>query len=84
LGTNVILDFGFWSREEREDFRSRAARLGASSKVHFLDVPSDELLRRLAQRNGEPGLAFHIPKEMMESWIAVFQKPDQDELKRRD
>jgi predicted kinase len=23
LGTNVILDFGFWAREEREDFRLR-------------------------------------------------------------
>jgi len=84
LGTNVILDFGFWAREEREDFRSRAKQLGASSEVHFLDVPSDELLRRLAKRNGEPGLAFHIPKEMMGSWIAFFQKPDQDELRGRD
>jgi len=37
LGTNVILDFGFWAREEREDFRSRAKQLGASSEVHFLD-----------------------------------------------
>jgi predicted kinase len=84
LGINVILDFGFWAREEREDFRSRAKQLGASSEVHFLDVPSDELLRRLAQRNGQPGLAFQIPKEMMESWIAFFQTPDQDELRRRD
>lgn len=84
LGTNVILDFGFWAREEREDFRSRAKQLGASSEVHFLDVPSDELLRRLAKRNGGPGLAFHIPKEMMGSWIAFFQKPDQDELRGRD
>ena len=24
LGTNVILDFGFWAREEREDYRLRA------------------------------------------------------------
>ena len=23
LGVNVILDFGFWSRSEREDYRSR-------------------------------------------------------------
>jgi len=38
LGTNVILDFGFWAREEREDYRSRAKQLGASSEVHFLDV----------------------------------------------
>ena len=29
LGTNVILDFGFWAREEREDFRLRAKHLGS-------------------------------------------------------
>ena len=84
LGTNVILDFGFWAREEREDFRARAKQLGASSEVHFLDVPSDELLRRLADRNARPGLAFHIPEEMMRPWIDLFQKPDQDELQRRN
>ena len=48
LDTSVVLDFGFWAREEREDFRSRAKRLGARSEVNFLEVPSDELLRRLA------------------------------------
>ena len=84
LGTNVILDFGFWAREEREDFRSRAARLGASSEVHFLDVPGDELLRRLAQRNAQPGLALRIPEEMLRPWIEFFQRPDRDELRRRD
>jgi len=84
-GTNVILDFGFWAREEREDYRSRAKQLGASSEVHFLDVPDDELLRRLAQRNTQSSvLAFHIPEEMMKPWIAFFQKPMPDELRRRD
>ena len=38
LGTNVILDFGFWAREEREDYRLRAKQLGASSEIHFLDA----------------------------------------------
>jgi predicted kinase len=84
LGVDVILDFGFWAREEREDFRSRAKQLGAGSEVHFLDVPSDELLRRLARRNAEPGLAFHIPEELMKPWIERFEKPDADELRRRD
>ncbi len=84
LGTSVILDFGFWAREEREDFRSRAKQLGASSEVHFLDVPSDELLRRLAYRNEQPGLAFHIPEEMMRPWIERFERPAADELQRRD
>jgi predicted kinase len=85
LGTSVILDFGFWAREEREDFRSRAKQLGASSEVHFLDVPEHELLRRLALRNAQdtPG-TFRITEAMMKPWIAFFQKPTPDELERRE
>jgi predicted kinase len=85
LGTNVILDYGFWAREEREEYRSRARQLGASSEIHFLDVPSEELLRRLARRNAQRSLtAFYIPEAMMKPWIAFFQKPTLDELERRE
>ena len=85
LGTNVILDFGFWAREEREDYRLRAQRLGAGSEVHYLDVPPDELLRRLAQRNAQPSAqCFVIAEDAMKSWIGFFQKPTTDELVRRE
>jgi len=85
LGTNVILDFGFWAREEREDYRSRAKHLGASSEVHFLDVSEDELLRRLEERNSQPSQeSFLISEEAMKPWIAFFQKPTPDELERRE
>lgn len=85
LGTNVILDYGFWAREEREEYRSRARQLGASSEVHFLDVSPEELLRRLARRNAQRSLtAFYIPEAMMQPWIAFFQKPTLDELERRE
>ena len=85
LGSSVILDFGFWSRDEREDFRSRAKRLGAASEVHFLEVPEAELLRRLSTRNAElPAGALHIPEAMMKPWIALFQAPTIDEQGRRD
>jgi predicted kinase len=85
LGTNVILDFGFWAREEREDYRSRAKHLGASSEVHYLDVSEDELLRRLEERNSRPlQESFLISEEAMRPWIAFFQKPTPDELERRE
>ena len=85
LGTNVILDFGFWAREEREDYRSRAKLLGARSEVHFLDVPAAELLRRLARRNTQlSSTDFYISEEMMKPWIAFFQAPTSDELERRE
>jgi predicted kinase len=82
---NVILDFGFWARGEREDFRDRAQQLGASSEVHFLDVPADELLQRLAVRNSQPSQAsFYISEAMMKPWMAFFQRPTPDELERRE
>lgn len=85
LEMNVILDFGFWAREEREDYRSRAKELGASSEVHFLDGPTDELMHRLAARNSQSSpLSFSIPEEMMRVWIAFFQRPTPDELERRE
>ena len=84
LGTSVILDFGFWSREEREDFRARAKRLGASSELHYLDVPEEELLRRLADRNAQRSLgSFRITAEMMRPWMALFEPPTPDELEPR-
>jgi predicted kinase len=85
LGTNVILDFGFWAREEREDYRLRAKQLGAGSEVHFLDVPEQELMRRLEERNSQSSQeSFSISAEMMRPWIAFFQKPTPDELVRRE
>lgn len=85
LGTNIILDFGFWAREEREDYRARAKKLGASSEVHFLDVPADELMRRLTARNSQSSpTSFYIPEAMMKPWIEFFQRPMPDELERRD
>src|SRR5215204_1281678 len=85
LGTNVILDFGFWAREERDDYRRRAQRLGAGSEVHFRDVPDEELLRRLAVRNAHPAQeSFHIAEESMKLGIAFFQQPTAEELERSE
>jgi predicted kinase len=85
LGTSVILDFGFWARSEREDFRSRAKQLGAGSRVHFVDVSDEELLRRLLGRNArrQEG-TFVIPEEMIKPWMASFERPTDEELAFRE
>ena len=84
LGTNVILDFGFWGKSEREDYRARAAQLGARSIVHFLDVPEETLLARLEARNSNlPAGAFQIPASKLKEWMQVFQAPSEDELPKK-
>jgi predicted kinase len=84
LGSSVILDFGFWAREEREYFRGEAARLDANSEIHLLDVPEAELLARLAQQNADaPAGTFVIPEASLREWGTLFQPPDADELRPR-
>jgi predicted kinase len=83
LGIHVILDYGFWSREEREDFRLRAAKLGADTKIHFLDVSREELLARLASRNANLSTdTFHINAADLEGWFDLFEPPTHDESRR--
>jgi predicted kinase len=85
LGTNVILDFGFWAKEEREDFRSRARKLGAGSEIIYMDVDDEELMRRVLVRNENLTNTLHyIPEELMLTWMQFFQKPDADELLPRE
>src|SRR6476661_4882560 len=38
LGTSVVLDFGFWSRDERSSLRWLAGSVGASCQVVYLPV----------------------------------------------
>ena len=80
-GLDVILDFGFWARSERQDYRQRAAELGAGTKVHYLDVPFDELLRRLDQRNVQSTEDITIiPRTEMLKYRPRFEPPGPDEL----
>ena len=84
LGVNVILDYGFWAKVEREDYRARAKQSGAGSEIHFLDVPEAVLFERLAARNVQlpPGAAY-IPEAKLNEWIPIFQPPSPDELEAR-
>ena len=83
-GSDVILDFGFWSRAERVDFAERARALGADCLVQFEDVPLEELERRVAERNEQAAAGhFVIPVATLREWAKLFEPPDADELAGR-
>jgi predicted kinase len=85
LGVDVVLDFGTWSRRERDDFRARAAALGARSEIRFLEVPRSELSARVAARNAAlPPHAFHISDDQLDQWWTAFEPPTADELRPRE
>ncbi|MDR2807465.1 MAG: ATP-binding protein [Spirochaetaceae bacterium] len=81
LGIDVILDFGFWGKAERIYFRNKAKELGVNFTIHYMDIPKEELYKRLEERNKElPEGVFTIPKEEMDKYIKIFQPVEEDEL----
>ena len=81
LGTSVVLDFGLWARIERDELRSAARGLGVGVELHYLDVPADELWRRIHARNSAPPWdSYPIRRAALDGWLRVFEAPDADEL----
>ena len=85
LDRDVILDFGFWIKREREDLRAWAVERGVRTEFHFLEVSQEALFERLAGRNAAlPGGASRIPKSLMKAWLPLFEPPDLSELETYD
>jgi predicted kinase len=50
-GRNVILDYGFWTRAERDAARSIAQSLGAVIQLYAIDCPETTARQRIRLRN---------------------------------
>ena len=81
-GVSVILDFGFWAKEQREEKYREAQALGVEFSLCYVHAPLEELCRRLEARvqAGQKDVFQTITREDMEQWAALFQEPDEDEL----
>ena len=83
-GVDVILDYGFWAREERDALRAEAEKLGAEFQIHYMECPLEEIWKRLEKRNQAAGSnVFYITRKNLEEWNQVFQPPQPDELQTR-
>jgi len=74
-GRNVVVDYSFWSRAQRDDFRDLGRTCEADVEVVHLDVPVDELRRRLARRRTRHADDFVVPGDVLEQYIAGFEVP---------
>lgn len=76
---DVILDFSFAFRQTRDEWKDLIERLGGRWVLVYLEVPSEELQRRVAARNRltvkDGDSAFPVTEEVLERYLAGFEKP---------
>jgi predicted kinase len=77
-GASVIVEFGSWDRAERESIRRVAVERGATTELHFLDAPVDELVDRVRRRGGADAATLVDP--VLLQYSSKFERPTPDEI----
>ena len=79
-GIDVILDEGFWAKEERALMRRRIEEIGAEAVLYYLDTPIETIRERVARRSADPpNDSFRISDELLDSYLPYWQPPSEDE-----
>ncbi|SFX77747.1 Predicted kinase [Streptomyces atratus] len=81
LGTNVVLDFGCWSRDERSAIRWLVESVGASCHLVYVPVDHETQCARIAHRQSTtPDQTFPMNEADLLHWRTLFQEPNAAEL----
>lgn len=78
-GRDVILDWGFWTRAERDDARRRAATLGAEAVLYFVQCTDAVARARTLARTAAGGRVLEINSAAWDVFRARFETPTSDE-----
>lgn len=83
-GINVILDWGFWTKEERNYAREFYKSRNVECEFHCIDVSDEEWKRRLEKRNKDVAEgkvnAYYVDENLAEKVKALFEKPGDEEI----
>jgi predicted kinase len=78
-GSDVILDFGFWTRAWRDTARARAMAVGAETKLYLVRCTEETARRRCQERNRDPGKSLYIADETFDLLKTRFEPLGPDE-----
>jgi len=80
-GAVVVIEWGLWSRAERDGLRAEARRLGVAVELQYLAAPIDVLWQRVRDRGTDPQWAgVGLTYDHLVEYEAIFEPPDDAEL----
>lgn len=80
----MILDLGFWTKQQRDLARDFFQARKIPFEFHFLQVSPSEWERRIASRNREVSrqntTAYFVDEGLKQKCEALFEPPQRDEI----
>jgi predicted kinase len=78
-GTDVVLDFSFWARRMRDDYRELLEPTGVVPETVYLATDRDTVLSRMRARGGGHSDDFILPEDLVAQYFDHFEAPTPDE-----
>jgi predicted kinase len=79
LGVDVVLEFGWWTRRERDCVRAKIAAMGAEARLYRVACSEEESWRRIEKRNTALGGSLYIARNTFEILKLRFEPLGSDE-----
>lgn len=82
-GIDVVLDWGFWTRESRSAVQRFLSAHGVEWELHYLEVCDQTWQSRIQRRNADvlagASQAYYVDDNLMNKFRAQFEAPDSSE-----
>ena len=83
-GSDVVLDWGFWTKQKRTQARSFYSNRNIECELHYVDVNDAAWAERIAYRNKAvqegTAKAYIIDSGLMKKFERSFEPPSEDEI----
>ena len=83
-GTNVILESGFWGKEERQNVSQYFMKHNISYEWHYIDISDREWQINIKKRNQlvreNKENAYYLDEGLLEKLLSRSEKPSKDEI----
>src|SRR3954447_14607310 len=76
---DVVLDFSFWSRQMRQEWRHLLRPTGVIPETIYLDTDRDTVLQRMRERRGTHSDDCALDEQTVARYFDHFEAPTPDE-----
>ena len=83
--TNVILDWGFWSKQDRQFISDYFKSRKIICEWHYIDIDYNSWNKNIEERNkrileGKGGSDYYLDAGLMKKLLSMWQEPSKEEI----